>query len=460
MTDAADRLANLGLERTVLGQALGFGLMGEFVAAGVERADFYRHAHQLVWASMEAVAGRGIVPDLPTVGLELRASGGLEEVGAAYLSKLSDGLPKPAWENIVALVGQLRQLTTARDLLQRTAALTAALEANPALAQSDLVADHLVAMDTIRQRPLGATSAMLTAQGQLAALRTELTQDRSLRLFLGLPSLDNILDGVHPGEVCGLMARPGIGKTLLLGHMTRALAEREIGVVFFSLEMPAAQIVTRLARALSGTSRYELQTAVTSGTFDTTRYVRAFQRLILIDKPGLSLAQMDGYVRQAAMGPLQGVPIRAVVIDHLGLVGGDRGMSTYDRVSTQAREAKELAKRHHLSVLLAIQVNREQGGDGSKELSLASARDSGVVEEAMDYLVAMRRLDRAHALSLSERDRYRDALFLSVLKNRHGALGEEFAVRLDGHDLTLREDPELRVEQDDLARLARVGGRR
>lgn len=460
MTDTIERLSNLGLERTVLGQVLAFGLLAEFLAAGLEAEDFYRQAHRQVWAAIQAVEARGQTADLPLVGSELRAGGVLEDVGAAYYSKLGDGVPKPRWENIVALVTKLRELATARELIRRTSVLTTALEADPSLIQSDMLADQLAEMDTLRQRPIGSASAMLTAQGQVRALHAEMTQDRSLRMFLGLPTLDNILDGVHPGEVCGLMARPGIGKTLLLGHITRALAEREAGVVFFSLEMPAAQIVTRLARALTHTDRYQLQGAVTTGTFDEQSYLCAFHTLILIDKPGLSVGQMDSYLRQAAMGPLRGIPIRAVVIDHLGLVGGDRGMSTYDRVSTQARETKELAKRHKLAALLAIQVNREQGGDGSKELTLASARDSGVVEEAMDYLVAVRRLDRAQALSVTERERYRDALFLSVLKNRHGALGDEFAVRMDTHDLGLTEDPGLTAAQDDLARLARVGARR
>jgi replicative DNA helicase len=61
-------------------------------------------------------------------------------------------------------------------------------------------------------------------------------------VWLGIPSLDNILEGIRAGEVFGLMARPGIGKTLVLGHVTGAAAEAEIGHVFFSLEMPPPRL--------------------------------------------------------------------------------------------------------------------------------------------------------------------------------------------------------------------------
>ena len=127
-----------------------------------------------------------------------------------------------------------------------------------------------------------------------------------------------------------------------------------------------------------------------------------------------------------------------------------------------ARFSQELAKRLDVSVVLAVQVNRESGGDGSKELTLGSARDSGVVEEAMDYLVAMRRPERSQTLSPFERERYRDTLFLKVVKNRHGAPDAEIGVRLDGMTLRLSEDGELKIQDDDLSRIAAQagGGRR
>jgi replicative DNA helicase len=282
------------------------------------------------------------------------------------------------------------------------------------------------------------------------------------RITLGLPALDETLGGIRAGEVCGLMGRPGIGKTVLLCHIAQAVSE-SVGHVIFSLEMPGAQIVGRLKQRLYNVGRYELEEKSRADALNPEPYRRAFQNLVIVDTPGLSVAEMGRRLRQIAQGPLRGIPIGLVTIDHLGLVGGDRSLSTYDRVSAQSRDIKELAKRAGCAVLLAVQVSREAGGDGSRELGLGSARDSGVIEEAMDYLVGIRRLDRSLTLSPFERDKYKDIIFAKVIKNRHGDPGHsEIAYRLFPVGLRLKEDTSIRADENDVARIAaqRAGGNR
>jgi hypothetical protein len=72
----------------------------------------------------------------------------------------------------------------------------------------------------------------------------------------------------------------------------------------------------------------------------------------------------------------------------------------------------------------------------------------------MDYLVAMRRPDRSQTFAAYEREKYRDALFLKVIKNRHGAPDTEIGVRIDGMTLRLREDAELSIAAEDLTKIA------
>lgn len=290
------------------------------------------------------------------------------------------------------------------------------------------------------------------AEAQLAARRDEVVESlEGRRIILGLPALDTCIGGIRRGEVFGLMARPGTGKTLLLAHAAHAIATTTtLGQVFFSLEMPASQIVGRLQQRLFGLSRSAAERAVYEGRLDRDRYREAFQRFMVVDQGGLSISQMATLVERILDGPLKGVELGAITIDHLGLVGGDRKLTTYDRLSVQAREIKELAKRLSCSVLLAVQPNRESGGDGSKELGLGSARDSGVVEEAMDYLVGMRRLDRSLSLSPSERARFTGVLFARVIKNRHGEpMTNEVAYHMV-HGHTPQEDPHLAADSEDI----------
>jgi replicative DNA helicase len=298
--------------------------------------------------------------------------------------------------------------------------------------------------------------AWLDVEGQLAASAADDAEAMvGRRIWLSLPAVDETVNGVRRGEVCGLMARPGIGKTLFLTHITQGVAEREdVGHVMFSLEMPAAQIVARLQQRLYGVMRHKREELARQGRLELDRYRRTFTRFVLVDTPGLSVAQMEGVLRQIAAGPLKDSSIGLVTIDHLGLIGGDRKLSTYDRVSVQAREIKELAKRFQCAVMLAVQVNRDAGGDGSRELGLGSARDSGVVEEAMDYLIGLRRPDRNLELSLAERERVRDLIVAKVIKNRHGEVGPEVAYRFHPQGLTLTEDRDVRTDADSIAHIA------
>lgn len=301
----------------------------------------------------------------------------------------------------------------------------------------------------------------LDADAQLAAMQAEDSEAQSgRRVYLMLTALDEQIGGIRRGEVCGLMARPGIGKTLVLCHIAQAVTE-SAWHVFFTLEMPAAQIVARLQQRLYGMGRNQREDAARANRLDADQYRAAFAKLLLVETPGLAVWQMAELLESMkASGPLKGETLACVTIDHLGLIGGDRKLTTYDRVSVQAREIKELAKRLECAVLLAIQVNRDSGGDGSRELSLGSARDSGVVEEAMDYLIGFRRLDRSVTLPPADRERYRDVLFAKVIKNRHGDVhGGETAYRLYPVGLRLEEDRRLAANETDILKIAQGGGR-
>ena len=94
------------------------------------------------------------------------------------------------------------------------------------------------------------------------------------------------------------------------------------------------------------------------------------------------------------------VPVSVVTIDHLGLIGGYRGKSRYERVSAIAEDLQAMTKRLGVVSLIATQVSREAGGDGSRKLHLGSSRDSGVYEEVCDYQIGLRRLDRCLALAV------------------------------------------------------------
>lgn len=446
---------DLDLERGTLAAAL-MGSSADLRDDGLTSTAFYRHEHRLVWEACEGVLEDGGDPDLINVRAWLAAREQMEAVGPSYLAKLTDGMPRRNAANLLWMVGKLEELAATRAILDADDELREALTTNPEALTDGTVDKHIASLDEIRQ---GRTKAApwLDVEGQWAALKHEAKRSADGSVLMGLQELDAILDGVRPGEVIGLMARPGLGKTVLLCHQARWMAYAQLPHVFFSLEMPAAQIVTRIVQAEYELNRHEVLARMRLSGIDATPYRERFEAFRLVDRGGLSVSEMSQRIRRLQDREFKGRAIGAITIDHLGLVGGDRKLATYDRVSLQVREIKELAKHHNLAVILAIQVNRDAGGDGSKELHLGSARDSGVVEEAMDYLIGMRRFDRSEALGQMERERYKDVLFLKVIKSRHGTPGEEIAVQFD-HTLDIK--PIAMSVPESQAKVADFGGRR
>lgn len=459
MNAAIEANTDLALERAVLGQVLTFGLWQAFADSGLKAVDFFGPQHRTIWTAAQAIHDEGGTADVVSISRRLTTEGTIAEVGHPYLGRIAEGIPRPSDGNITIAVADLQCLAAGREV-SYAAELLAKRLTQPGAIADGAIAQHIDAVQAIAERSQSVAPLWLDVERQLVAHQADVTIDTTQKVFFGLPELDDAIGGVRVGEVCGLMGRPGIGKTLLLSHIARAVTET-CGHVVFSLEMPASQIVGRLKQMVYGLGRWELERATRQGQLDEDLYRHAFRNLIIVDTPSMSISEMRRRFRQIQKGPLAGVPVNLITIDHLGLVGGDRNMTTYDRVSTQAREIKEFAKAAGCGVLLAIQVNREAGGDGSRELGLGSARDSGVVEEAMDYLIGIRRLDRSLTLSPFERERYKDVIFAKVIKNRHESPdGKEIAYRFNPRGLELRGDPSIQAEENDLSRIAAPRGRR
>jgi len=128
--------------------------------------------------------------------------------------------------------------------------------------------------------------------------------------------------------------------------------------------------------------------------------------------------------------------LRLVVVDYLGLIGQARPTSTYDHTSRVARELKNFAKRHRVALVVACQVDRE-GDSGGKDITLKMARDSGVIEEAADYLLGLWRPELAEGIRREERLAAQGQLKVRVLKNRSGPAPKTITLQFDPDSLRI-----------------------
>tara|TARA_R110000824_G_scaffold260399_1_gene449024 strand:- start:1715 stop:3052 length:1338 start_codon:yes stop_codon:yes gene_type:complete len=424
-------LTNDEFEQCVLGQIIVHDAWQLYASFGVAPEDFWNAEHKTILRAASDVYASGVSPD-PVL---IHQRGGNPFV----ISKCMDACVKVREENSRYMLSQLRELARARAVYYASQDLDKKLSKGDATAHK-IVTEHLLAIDQI-VRDTSEAGVVMNAEAQFRAV-ANLANNRESerRVWLGLLPLDHVIDGLSPGEILGLAARPGIGKTLWLGRYMASVLEYEIPTLMFSLEMPTAQIVTRLIQPQFSVSRQDALTHIASDKIQSDDYAKQFSNLYICDRAGLSVAEMEAITQRLKKQH----DIGLVLIDHLGLIGGHTNLGSYERTSANSREIKDLAKRCEVSVVLAVQVSREAGGDGSLPLTLSSTRDSGVTEEVVDYLVGLHRPERNLSLALDEKEKYKDVVMARVLKNRHGSVGAEVAVHINPDTLEWTERPTLR----------------
>ncbi|MDY6793696.1 MAG: DnaB-like helicase C-terminal domain-containing protein [Actinomycetota bacterium] len=259
--------------------------------------------------------------------------------------------------------------------------------------------------------------------------REVLSGSKGRRVTLGYHPVDRLTRGIRPGQVMGIMARAGVGKTALAVNIMANIFRRvdPHGVLFFSLEMPAGEVVARLFTVDNRETPERLDSYLEKAQGDPrlAAWSRRYQELVIVDESGLSISDVEKGFREAEKYLGKSVPL--LIIDYLGLLRASGG-SSYERMSNLARELKSAAKRLSCALLVLIQTSR-QGGSGGDPLSLCMARDSGAIEEACDFLLGAWRPELNGGGRPGE-------LVLSLLKNRHGMTGE-FSFHFDKETLRI-----------------------
>lgn len=255
----------------------------------------------------------------------------------------------------------------------------------------------------------------------------------------GLRDLDALLGGLHPSDLVILAARPSMGKSALASNIAFAVAQSGVPVGFFSLEMSAEQLATRLVAEQAGVSSERVRKGeLNAAEFD--RVLEASQRLEAVplymdDSAALSTAAIRTRARRLKRQSGLGL----VVVDYLQLVDADRRRREQNRVqevSEITRGLKMLAKELDVPVLALSQLSRAVENRADKRPQLADLRDSGTIEQDADVVMFIYR-EEYYLERGSEDDRARlgevaGQAEVHVAKQRHGPTGL-VRLRFDGH---------------------------
>jgi replicative DNA helicase len=210
---------DLTAEQSVLGGML---LSKDAIADVVEVLrpdDFYRPAHQTVYETILDLYGRGEPADAITVSSELQRRGDLIRLGGApYLHTLIATVPTAAnaayYAEIVAEKAILRRLVEAGTrIVQLGYHGDQGAEVNEIVDRAQAAiydvterstSEDYVALEELLQPTMDEIDAIASRGGVALGVPT------------GFADLDAATNGLHPGQMIVVAARPGLGKALAL----------------------------------------------------------------------------------------------------------------------------------------------------------------------------------------------------------------------------------------------------
>ena len=417
-------------EQSVLGAML---LSKDAIADIIEvvrEGDFYRPAHQTIYGTVLELYGRGEPADAVTVAAELTKSGDIARIGGAtYLHTLVSMVPTAAnggyYGRIVREQAILRRLVEAGTrIVHMGYAGTGDVDDMVDRAQAEVydVTDRRTSEDYLPLRDimgeaLNEIEAISNRGGEMIGVPT------------GFVELDKLTNGLHPGQLVIVAARPALGKSTLGLDICRAASIKQgLASVIFSLEMSRNEIVMRLLSTEAQVPLHHMR----AGTMSDSDWGKLANKmgtvseapLFIDDSPNMTLMEIRAKCRRLK----QRHDLRLVVVDYLQLMtSGKRVESRQQEVSEFSRSLKLLAKELQVPVIAISQLNRGAEQRTDKRPMLADLRESGSLEQDADVVVLLHREDAYER----ESPRAGEADFI-VAKHRNGPTAT-VTVAFQGH---------------------------
>lgn len=309
-----------------------------------------------------------------------------------------------------ALIDELVLVARRRQLLQASRELE--------IQSKRFEPDESVINQALEFEPLAPTSDSTIVPGAQRMLGDLFRKANGQYQFVhtGLKFLDTMLGGEWmPKTLTILMAKPGTGKTALVGQSMLEMALRyNIPSLLISLEMAKEQLVMRWVSYM-----LEIDSAnLLIGRITPQQRVLIEDAVIklqqlpihVIDTPTIKLDQIKKEIKDFAMAGG-----KVVFLDYIQIVNHfNTGLRNYD-LGEVAQALKESAKENNIAVIALSQMNK--GKDGG----LDSVRDSGEISQISDTVIELSPIDEFVD------DSGMRAISIKFHKNRNGRLGTSSA---------------------------------
>lgn len=389
---------DVAAEQSALGgQLLSRDAIADILGSALKPADYYRPAHETIQQAIIKLYGDGEPVDPITVAAELTKSGDIARVGgASYLHTLVQTVPTAAnaeyYAEIVHEKAIRRRLVEAASKIQAMAwsGEGEVSEVSDA-AQAEIHAATEIATAADPKRP--GEGSMASTIDELQAIQNR--DGKLTGVSTGFKDLDSLTQGLQPGQLVVVAARPAMGKSTLALDFARACSIRDgMPSVFFSLEMGVSEINMRMLSAEARVGLHKMRAG--NLTEDDWKHIShrtpAIEAapLFLDDSADLNMLQIRSKCRRLQ----QKHGLNLIVVDYLQLMeSGKRAENRVVEVGQISRGLKKLAKELGVPVVALSQLNRGSEQRTDKRPQVSDLRESGSIEQDADVVILLHRED-------------------------------------------------------------------
>ncbi len=274
----------------------------------------------------------------------------------------------------------------------------------------------------------------------------------------GLTDLDRMMGGLQASDLVIIAGRPGMGKTSLATNIAYNIAQAhraepqpdgrlktvDGGVVgFFSLEMSAEQLATRIIAERSGVPSYKIRRGDIieddrRGIFEFSKITDAAREMqsipLYIDETGgISIAQLVSRARR--LKRQRGLDV--LFIDYVQLLVGSskRSDNRVQEITEITTGLKALAKELNAPIVALSQLSRQVENREDKRPQLSDLRESGSIEQDADVVLFVYREEYylknrkpregtdEHLKWMGEMEQAHGKAEIIIGKQRHGPTG-------------------------------------
>ena len=396
---------NIEAEQALLGAILANNKAFEKVSEFLKPQHFADSMHAKIFEVISKLITRGHVADVITLKNYFEQDGTLNDVGGIkYLIKLADSAtPLTNAEYYAQFIYDkyLRRelIATGFDIVNNATKEDIDSDATEQIEQAEKKLFELSNQGDINGGFVDFSQALTSS---LSHIEQAYQKDGKISgLPTSLDALDNKTGGLNNSDLIIIAGRPAMGKTALATNIAYKVAEymmhakdldeKSRGVAFFSLEMSADQLASRILSTVTQTNGHKMRTGELDSA-EFTRIAAAVRELEKVpfyidDTPGLNINS----IRTRARRLKRNKGLGCIVVDYIQLINGTGSKRSegnrVQELSEISRGLKILAKELNLPVIALSQLNRGVEQRDDKRPVMSDLRESGSIEQDADIVM-------------------------------------------------------------------------